>query len=44
MTKTFYDETSFGFLKFGHWNLFDIWILIFGISISERNFKKANPL
>jgi len=25
----------FGFSNFGHWNLFDIWDLIFGISISQ---------
>jgi len=24
MTKTFRDETLFGFLNFGHWELFDI--------------------
>jgi len=25
MTKNFQDKTLFGFLDFGHWNLFDIW-------------------
>jgi len=35
MTKTFQDKTLFGFSNFGHWNLFDIWDLIFGISISQ---------
>jgi len=25
----------FGFSNFGHWNLFDIWDLIFGISIRQ---------
>jgi len=34
MTKTFQDETLFGFSNFGHWNLFDIWNLIFLISIT----------
>jgi hypothetical protein len=28
-------KTLFGFLNFGHWNLFDIWDLIFGISIGQ---------
>jgi hypothetical protein len=27
--------TLFGFLNFGHWNLFDHWDLLFGISISQ---------
>ena len=31
MTKTFKDETMFGFSNFGHWDLLDIWDLIFGI-------------
>jgi hypothetical protein len=31
MTKTFQDETLFGFSNFGHWNLFDICNLIFVI-------------
>jgi len=35
MTKTFQDKTLFGFSTFGHWNLFDIWDLIFGISIRQ---------
>jgi len=35
MTKTFNDKTLFGFSNFGHWNLFDIWDLIFGISINQ---------
>jgi len=35
MTKTFQDKTLFGFLNFGHWGLFDIWDLIFGISIIQ---------
>jgi hypothetical protein len=30
--------------NFGYWNLFDIWALMFGISISQRNSNKANPL
>jgi len=34
-TKTFQDKTLFGFSNFGHWNLFDIWDLIFGISIRQ---------
>jgi len=25
----------FGFSNFGHWKLFDIWDLIFGISIKQ---------
>jgi len=25
----------FGFSNFGHWKLFDIWDLIFGISINQ---------
>jgi len=25
MTKTFQDNTLFGFSSFGHWNFFDIW-------------------
>jgi hypothetical protein len=35
MTKTFQGETLFGFSNFGHWNLFVICNLIFGISISQ---------
>jgi len=35
MTKTFQDKRLFGFSNFGHWNLLDIWDLIFGISISQ---------
>jgi hypothetical protein len=35
MTKTFKDGTLFRFLNFGHWDLFDIWDLIFEISISR---------
>ena len=34
MTKIFQDETLFGFSNFGHWDLFDIWNLIFLISIN----------
>ena len=32
MTKTFQNETLFKFSNFGHWYLFVIWNLIFGIS------------
>jgi len=35
MTKTFQDETLFGYSNFGFWDLFDIWNLIFDISISQ---------
>jgi hypothetical protein len=35
MTKTIQDETLFGFSNFGHWKLFDIWDLIFEISIKQ---------
>ena len=35
MTKTFKGEPLFGFSNFGHWNLFDIWDLTFGISIIQ---------
>jgi hypothetical protein len=35
MTKTIQSETLFGFSNFGHWKLFDICDLIFGISISQ---------
>jgi len=35
LTKTFQDETLFGFSNFGHWKLFDICNLIFGISINQ---------
>jgi len=31
MTKTFHEETLFGFSNFGHWNFFDICDLIFVI-------------
>jgi len=44
MTKTFQGETFFGFSHFGHLNLFDIWNLIFGISIIKSTSYKANPL
>jgi len=44
MTKAFKDETLFGFLNFGYWNLFVIWDLLFGISISQCTFNKANSL
>ncbi len=35
MTKTFQGETLFGFSNFGHWKLFVICNLIFGISINQ---------
>ena len=35
MTKTFQHYALFGFSNFGHWDLFDIWDLIFGISIQR---------
>jgi hypothetical protein len=44
MTKTFQGKTLFGYLNFGHWDLFDFWSLIFGISTRQRNYSKANPL
>jgi len=43
MTQTFYDETLFGISYFGHWNLFDIWNLLFGISTSELNSNPRLP-
>jgi len=43
MTETFKYEALFGFSDFGHWDLFDIWDLIFGISIHQRNYNKTNP-
>ena len=33
-------KTLFGFSNFGHWNLFDICDLIFGISISKTPTKQ----
>ena len=44
MTKPFQGKTLFGYLNFGHWDLFDFWSLIFGISTRQRNYSKANPL
>ena len=41
--KTFQCETLFGFSNFGHWSLFDIWNLIFVISISHLVFKRNTP-
>jgi len=35
MTKTFSDETLFGFSNFGHWKLVDICHLTFGISTNQ---------
>jgi hypothetical protein len=35
MTNTFNDKILFEFSNFGYWDLFDIWDLIFGISISQ---------
>jgi len=35
MTKTFKDETLFGFSNFGHWDLFDICDLTFVISLFQ---------
>jgi len=35
MTETFKDETLFGISNFGHWDLFDIWDLLFGISLNR---------
>jgi len=35
ISKNFQDKKLFGFSNFGHWNLFDIWDLIFGISITQ---------
>jgi hypothetical protein len=34
LTQTFHAEAWFGFSNFGHWDLFDIWDLFFGISMS----------
>jgi len=31
MSKTFKDKPLFRFLNFGHWDLFEIWVLVFGI-------------
>jgi hypothetical protein len=50
MTKTFKDETLFGFSNFGHWKLFDICDLIFVIfefptkQISSGDKTKPGPL
>ena len=44
MTKTFKGKPLFRFLNFGHWDLFDIWDLVFGISISQGTFNKTNYL
>jgi len=35
MIKVFQDKTLFGFSNFGHCDLFDIWDLIFGISMVQ---------
>jgi hypothetical protein len=29
MTNTFKDQPLIRFLNFGHWDLFDIWVLVF---------------
>jgi hypothetical protein len=31
MTQTFKDKPLFRISNFGHWDLFDIWVLVFGI-------------
>jgi len=41
--QTFQYEILFGFSNFGHWSLFDIWNLIFVISISHLVFKRNTP-
>jgi hypothetical protein len=43
MTKTFQNEKLFGFLNAGHWDLFDICDLAFGISIIQRTSTKQIP-
>jgi hypothetical protein len=35
MAKTFQDKALFGFSNSGHWELLDIWDLIFDISIHK---------
>ncbi len=40
MTKTFKDKLLFKFSNFGHWDLFDIWDLVFGISINYYQQSK----
>jgi hypothetical protein len=35
MTKTFKDKPLFRYSNFGYWDLFDIWVLVFGILINN---------
>ena len=41
MTKTFRDKPLFRFSNFGHWDLFDIWVLVFGISTNNHQRSKS---
>jgi hypothetical protein len=42
MTKTFKGKQLFKFSKFGHWDLFDICILVFEISIDNDQQSKSH--
>jgi hypothetical protein len=37
-------QVWFVILNFGHWDLFDIWNLVFVISISQLTFSKSTYL
>jgi len=39
MTKTFKGKSLFRFSNFGYWDLFDIWVLVFGISSNSTIFQ-----
>jgi len=41
MIKTFQDESLFGFWNFGHWDLFDIWYLVFQ-QVIENSTKQIS--
>jgi hypothetical protein len=41
MTKTFKDKPLFRFSNFDHWDLFDIWNLVFRISINNDQQNKS---
>jgi hypothetical protein len=41
MTKTFKHKPLFNFLNFGYWDLFDIWVLVIGISTNNYQQSKS---
>jgi hypothetical protein len=41
MTRISENKPMFRFLNLGHWDLFDIWVLVFGISTNKGQQSKS---